>query len=68
MGGVDKTLSLQDAMEALNIPSVSLALIDQDRVAFARAYGEGATPYAILIQRKFSNPNSRTLLSALEPY
>jgi lipid-binding SYLF domain-containing protein len=31
-------------------------------------YGEGATPYAILIQRKFSNPNSRTLLSALEPY
>jgi lipid-binding SYLF domain-containing protein len=31
-------------------------------------YGEGATPYAILIQRKFSNPNARTLLSALEPY
>ena len=30
--------------------------------------GEGATPYAILIQRKFSNPNARTLLSALEPY
>ncbi len=31
-------------------------------------YGEGATPYAILIQRKFSNPNARTLLSAIEPY
>jgi len=34
----------------------------------AAYYGEGATPYAILIQRKFSNPNSRALLSALEPY
>lgn len=34
----------------------------------AAYYGEGATPYAILIQRKFSNPNARTLLSALEPY
>jgi lipid-binding SYLF domain-containing protein len=31
-------------------------------------YGQGATPYAILIQRKFTNPNSRTLISALEPY
>jgi CubicO group peptidase (beta-lactamase class C family) len=29
-------------MDAL-IPSVSLALIDQDRVDFARAYGDGAT-------------------------
>jgi lipid-binding SYLF domain-containing protein len=31
-------------------------------------YGDGATPYAILIQRKFTNPNARSLLSALEPY
>jgi SH3 domain-containing YSC84-like protein 1 len=31
-------------------------------------YGQGATPYAIVIQRKFTNPNSRTLLSALEAY
>jgi lipid-binding SYLF domain-containing protein len=31
-------------------------------------YGTGATPYAILIQRKFTNPNARPLLSALEPY
>jgi len=44
VGGVDKTLTLGGAMDALNIPSVSLALIDQDRVAFARAYGAGATP------------------------
>jgi CubicO group peptidase (beta-lactamase class C family) len=44
VGGGDKTLTLEEAMDALNIPSVSLALIDRDRVAFARAYGTGATP------------------------
>jgi len=44
IGGVEKTLTLEEAMDALNIPSVSLALIDRDRVAFARAYGAGATP------------------------
>lgn len=43
VGGVDKTLTLEEAMGALNIPSVSLALIDQDRVAFTRAYGAGVT-------------------------
>lgn len=31
-------------------------------------YGQAATPYAILIERKFTNPNSRVLLGALEPY
>jgi len=31
-------------MAALNIPAVSIALIDQDRIAFARAYGDGVTP------------------------
>jgi len=44
VGGVERTLTLEEAMGALNIPSVSLALIDQDRMAFARAYGAGATP------------------------
>ena len=44
IGGVEQTLTLAEAMAALNIPSVSLALIDQDRIAFARAYGAGATP------------------------
>ncbi len=44
IGGVEKTLSLEEAKAALNIPSVSLALIDQDSIAFARAYGENATP------------------------
>ena len=31
-------------MAALNISSLSIALIDQDCVALARAYGSGATP------------------------
>jgi CubicO group peptidase (beta-lactamase class C family) len=31
-------------MAALNIPAVSIALIDQDRISFARAYGDGVTP------------------------
>jgi len=44
IGGTPKTLALPEAMAALNIPSVSLALIDQDRIAFTRAYGEGVTP------------------------
>lgn len=44
IGGIEKTLSLEEAKAALNIPSVSLALIDRDSIAFARAYGENATP------------------------
>lgn len=44
IGGIERTLSLEEAKAALNIPSVSLALIDQDSIAFARAYGENATP------------------------
>lgn len=39
IGGVEQTLTLQQAMDALKIQSVSLALIDQDRIAFTRAYG-----------------------------
>jgi SH3 domain-containing YSC84-like protein 1 len=31
-------------------------------------YGKGASPYGILIERKFTNPNAGTLLSALQPY
>ena len=44
IGGVEQTLTLAEAMGALNIQSVSLALIDQDRIAFTRAYGAGVTP------------------------
>jgi lipid-binding SYLF domain-containing protein len=31
-------------------------------------YGEGATPYGILIQRKFTNPNARVLRNSLSAY
>ena len=44
IGGVTKTLTLAEAMAALNIPSVSVALIAEDRIAYARAFGQGATP------------------------
>src|SRR6266508_792523 len=44
IGGSEQQVTLAEAMAALNIPAVSFALIDQDRIAFARAYGEGATP------------------------
>jgi CubicO group peptidase (beta-lactamase class C family) len=47
IGGVEQTLTLQEAMDRLNIQSVSLALIDQDRIAFTRAYGAGVTPETI---------------------
>ena len=41
---VRRPVSLEEAMAILNVPSVSLALIDADKIAFARAYGGGATP------------------------
>ena len=44
LGGVEKTLTLTEAMAALNVPSVSFAVIDDDRIALASAYGEAATP------------------------
>ncbi len=43
VGGVAKTLTLPEAMAELKIPAVSVALIDEDRIAFARAYGAGVT-------------------------
>jgi CubicO group peptidase (beta-lactamase class C family) len=39
-----RLVGLQEAMEILDVPSVSFALIDQDGIAFASAYGEAATP------------------------
>jgi CubicO group peptidase (beta-lactamase class C family) len=44
LNGVEKTLTLTEAMAALNIPSVSFAVIEDDKIAFASAYGEAATP------------------------
>ena len=31
-------------------------------------YGPDATPYGIVIERKFSNPNTQALLNSLQPY
>jgi lipid-binding SYLF domain-containing protein len=31
-------------------------------------YGAGATPYAIVVERKFTNPNTQALRDALAPY
>ena len=42
--GAQKQVSLAEAMAALNIPAASIALIDKDQIAFARAYGDGVTP------------------------
>jgi CubicO group peptidase (beta-lactamase class C family) len=44
IGGVEQTLTLAEAMGTLHIPSVSLALIDEDNILFMRAYGAGVTP------------------------
>jgi CubicO group peptidase (beta-lactamase class C family) len=44
IGGAEKHVSLAEAMAALNIPAASIALIDKDQIAFARAYGDGVTP------------------------
>ena len=35
---------IDEAMALLNVPSLSLALIDEDRIVLASAYGAGATP------------------------
>ncbi len=43
-GGEARSADLAEAMALLNIPSVSVALIDQDRIAWAKAYGQDATP------------------------
>jgi CubicO group peptidase (beta-lactamase class C family) len=43
IASVQRLVGLEEAMSILNVPAVSLALIDQDRIAFARAYGAGTT-------------------------
>jgi CubicO group peptidase (beta-lactamase class C family) len=42
--GRTRLAGIDEAMKLLNVPSVSLALIDADRIALARAYGAGVTP------------------------
>jgi CubicO group peptidase (beta-lactamase class C family) len=41
--GSDKAPSLEEAMAYLKVPSVSLALIDHDRVRWAKAFGKDVT-------------------------
>jgi CubicO group peptidase (beta-lactamase class C family) len=41
---VRRLVSLEEAMSILNVPAVNLALIDADKIAFARAYGAGTAP------------------------
>jgi CubicO group peptidase (beta-lactamase class C family) len=43
IASVQRLVGLEEAMSILNVRAVSLALIDQDRIAFARAYGAGTT-------------------------
>jgi CubicO group peptidase (beta-lactamase class C family) len=45
--GVEKRVDVGEALRLLKVPSASLALIDRGEIAFARAYGEGATPETI---------------------
>jgi CubicO group peptidase (beta-lactamase class C family) len=42
--GEERHVGLDEALKLLDIPSASIALIDEGRIAFARAYGKDATP------------------------
>ncbi|HEU0017040.1 MAG TPA: serine hydrolase domain-containing protein [Methyloceanibacter sp.] len=42
--GVEKRVDIGEALALLDIPSASIALIDEGRIAFARAYGKDASP------------------------
>ena len=42
--GEEKRVDIDAALALFNVPSVSIALIDEGRIAFARAYGQDATP------------------------
>ncbi|HKA47723.1 MAG TPA: serine hydrolase domain-containing protein [Methyloceanibacter sp.] len=42
--GKEQHVSLNQALSLLDITSASIALIDEGRIAFARAYGKDATP------------------------
>jgi CubicO group peptidase (beta-lactamase class C family) len=42
--GEEKRVDIDAALALFNVPSVSIALIDEGRIAFARAYGQETTP------------------------
>jgi CubicO group peptidase (beta-lactamase class C family) len=43
VAGEERHVSLDEALKLFNIPSASIALIDEGRIAFASAYGKDAT-------------------------
>ena len=45
--GVEKRVGIDEALSLLKVPSASIAVIDRGEIAFARAYGAGATPATI---------------------
>jgi CubicO group peptidase (beta-lactamase class C family) len=45
--GGEKRVGIDEALSLLDIPSASVALIDEGRIAFARAYGKDATPSTV---------------------
>ena len=53
--GPRRLVSLEEAMAILNVPSVSLALMDSDRIVLARAYGQGATPETLYKAPRYRN-------------
>ncbi|HYB05563.1 MAG TPA: serine hydrolase [Methyloceanibacter sp.] len=42
--GEERLVGLNQALALLNVASVSIALIDEGHIAFARSYGQDATP------------------------
>lgn len=44
IGGKEQRADLAEALRLLDIPSVSIAVIDEGEIKFARAYGDQATP------------------------
>jgi CubicO group peptidase (beta-lactamase class C family) len=42
--GTTRSVDLEGALKLLKVPSASIALIDRGEIAFARAFGESATP------------------------
>jgi SH3 domain-containing YSC84-like protein 1 len=53
------------AFAGISFNGAGLLKNDDDNHAY---YGPTATPYGIVIDRKFQNPNTRTLLDSLAPY
>src|SRR5262249_54094601 len=58
--GKEQHVSLKQALSLLDITSASIALIDEGRIAFARAYGKDATLTRCIRRRRFLNSSPRS--------